>query len=932
MKEERGFHIFRPNLTSMGWKTVVLTVLLSLSLILGSFSLWSVKTSKSENPASVKHALWVPPTLSATTSSLFSLSSGSVSQYSHPDASKQTIGLWAWNRYLRDISAEPSMLRKSSYCIRWSNDVQGEKNPLAEELGVNCVQSVGDNITVQFESGYFKAPYQQNQVTLIVVVKECSSVDAGRILERWDGAIVFVSIPQCVSDFKGLSGVRQEQSILVVSIPEFSKEEDKSEVSVSYAAMVNIGVNLAKSRFVLLLEPNVIPSSNLPSYIERSVTSEFEKKNIVVLVPSVSSCSSDSAFLPNSLKELKTVKRACGRQNISTSFFLQSDFEQWMEFSSISSNLMFPQGGSTFFEHGSFLFSKISLDGTLIHFNEALTGYPCFNSYFKLAMNVSNVILGVVPGLFTAQITEQNRLSYVKISMHSLDYLFLESHNQWKYAQEKRSQTSHIKQSYCLRWCPIDFEVDDRNLYPEQSKSSSSVELVYEADFQHKGKTRLAAKCCHFITQDSLDVLYDSRRIDSEDSSDVTLVTFGSYDRVESFMEMARRWKGPSVVLFYCVDYNDHITNEPCTAQQALLAEKLLLERPSNSLVVAYIAKKDVDSSTLSEFNSFIYRSKKKFYTLPYLPINSFRNIVLDLARTRFVLPIDIDLAPDVALRSALRRLIPELSLREKVAWIVPHFEHRRCKNESLNLLPEVAQELASQITKGRIRPFHAELLYLKLKTSDSNFDEDCPKIEREIWPDLVGAQKLTRYRHWIEVACNMTEKESSTFYSVDRERVRSPEDRILWEPYVLIDRANNIGPLIRYNELFVGRFFNKVAFITSLRDLGYEFEVIYDHFLIHQKHEQSPYAQNLDHLFDPMLELLHALGDEIRADPLRNRQNKFWSRTKLSGRFLPQEVDAYFNSNAMTFFAVIGIVGYVSFSQFSKRFTVQRVERKKER
>eukprot|EP00475_Leptophrys_vorax_P002454 TRINITY_DN11364_c0_g1_i1.p1 TRINITY_DN11364_c0_g1~~TRINITY_DN11364_c0_g1_i1.p1 ORF type:complete len:355 (-),score=59.70 TRINITY_DN11364_c0_g1_i1:28-939(-) len=284
------------------------------------------------------------------------------------------------------------------------------------------------------------------------------------------------------------------------------------------------------------------------------------------------------------------------------------------------------------------------------------------------------------------------------------------------------------------------------------------------------------------------------------------------------------------------------------------------------------------------------------------------------MAKTRFVLPVDMDLAPDVSLRQFLKQSIPWMARHDRVAWVVPHFEHRRCKNESLNVLPETVPELIYQIKRGRIRPFHVELLYWRLNLSNQDFDKDCPKIEREIWPDLVGAAKLTRYRHWIETAQQSDGKFAADAYRLDASLTSSQTDHLHWEPYVVVDRANNLGAIVRYNELFVGRFFNKVSFVTSLRSLGYRFQVLHNHFLIHQKHEASPYQQHLDHLFDPMLKLIEALEDEIRADPHGTRQSKYWLKSSLHRRFLliPVEVTSQVNLSHVLVLVVVCAIIFV--------------------
>ena len=86
------------------------------------------------------------------------------------------------------------------------------------------------------------------------------------------------------------------------------------------------------------------------------------------------------------------------------------------------------------------------------------------------------------------------------------------------------------------------------------------------------------------------------------------------------------------------------------------------------------------------------------------------------------------------------------------------------------------------------------------------------------------------------------------------------------WEPYIITSRVESRGLLPRYNEVFTGRFFNKVAWISTLRSLGYRFYNLAPHFLVHKTHRLHHFTSSLLYTHHPvMMKAMVATVIEVR-------------------------------------------------------------------
>ena len=162
--------------------------------------------------------------------------------------------------------------------------------------------------------------------------------------------------------------------------------------------------------------------------------------------------------------------------------------------------------------------------------------------------------------------------------------------------------------------------------------------------------------------------MLDSRRSRKEM---VTLSTFGTWDRLSAFDRVDRNWPGPKVLVVFFEDYQSQPV--PVSVQIPELEERA--RGWSNVKVVYYYARRQDDEALFSPWSVFNDSGSYK----PMIPVNSLRNLAVDLAETELVFPVDIDFYPSVTAYNQLERLSYDANLPEKFAFLVPHFEFRSC-------------------------------------------------------------------------------------------------------------------------------------------------------------------------------------------------------------------------------------------------------------
>jgi hypothetical protein len=255
-------------------------------------------------------------------------------------------------------------------------------------------------------------------------------------------------------------------------------------------------------------------------------------------------------------------------------------------------------------------------------------------------------------------------------------------------------------------------------------------------------------------------------------------------------------------------------------------------------------------------------------------PVNMLRNLCADLATTNWILPLDADFVPSLGLYAAMRHSLREVGLRNNVGIVVPHFEIREPDVNGTGPQwhgppPANFEELAQALTSGKVRPFHssnAEFgpLFSTLKLPGDGHTKH-PKYGSATSVESVANRPAdgggwhaglihTNYSRWFydslggkggayavpqnATALDVTKKKPTGSRRYDTMSGRSGGPG--WEPFLALKRYTNEGAdsIPRYHEGFVGRYFNKVHFVTELRSQNMQFVVLRQQFLVHLPHK----------------------------------------------------------------------------------------------
>ena len=158
----------------------------------------------------------------------------------------------------------------------------------------------------------------------------------------------------------------------------------------------------------------------------------------------------------------------------------------------------------------------------------------------------------------------------------------------------------------------------------------------------------------------------------------------------------------------------------------------------------------------------------------------------------------------------------------------------------------------------GRIRPF--ESCFASCYNFGLNFSLFSPqacqnRIEKTF--DRLDLGRLTGYEAWVSETRRWIDSGDQTqIVSRIQKRLSSS-----WEPYLIA----SIPQLTRYNEMFVGRYFDKVSFVTSQTAKNMSYHRVTGEFLFHQAHPQSLESMSLHLKFrshqERMRRLFHAVS-----------------------------------------------------------------------
>jgi hypothetical protein len=300
-----------------------------------------------------------------------------------------------------------------------------------------------------------------------------------------------------------------------------------------------------------------------------------------------------------------------------------------------------------------------------------------------------------------------------------------------------------FQHQYCMRWCPIeDFvNVSEWSLYrdldPEEARELGSYAKTQARDvYQKFTADALNITCCQIATRESFTVVYDSRH-SNDLEHDVTLVTFGTYDRLSAIHEIRKRWKGPIVLAFYLEDHNDLIFQKNLVPNRYSANEEfrrishvVSSGQWDNIAILTYLNRFETDKTRLKigfngdYFNlrtgkfhdtngSAVVLSREEAFSLDLLllaefPINSMRNVVQDFVQTRYVFAIDMDFIPDYGAYKYFVEQTWSIESLDKAGIILPHFDRRNCSwSAERYRYPIDFVQLDTQMKAGLIQPFH---------------------------------------------------------------------------------------------------------------------------------------------------------------------------------------------------------------------------------
>eukprot|EP00543_Licmophora_paradoxa_P017554 CAMPEP_0202473784 /NCGR_PEP_ID=MMETSP1360-20130828/91982_1 /ASSEMBLY_ACC=CAM_ASM_000848 /TAXON_ID=515479 /ORGANISM="Licmophora paradoxa, Strain CCMP2313" /LENGTH=255 /DNA_ID=CAMNT_0049100845 /DNA_START=211 /DNA_END=978 /DNA_ORIENTATION=- len=206
----------------------------------------------------------------------------------------------------------------------------------------------------------------------------------------------------------------------------------------------------------------------------------------------------------------------------------------------------------------------------------------------------------------------------------------------------------------------------------------------------------------------------------------------------------------------------------------------------------------DTNSNILNRFVSFhIFVERPPYQENPKRPvnrhpINRLRNLAMRNIQTDFVFLSDIDFIPTANAHDQLAPLV-QRDLSPKTLWVLPAFErfsdNKKKPITDVNLIPKTKLDLRKAIDAKHVAPFHE---YFK------------------------PGHGPTQYKKWIS---------SEQMYTI--------EYHYLFEPYVIAHRQG----LPQYFPEFRGFANNKMTWFVEAHLLGYKFEVLPQHFVVHMNH-----------------------------------------------------------------------------------------------
>jgi hypothetical protein len=417
----------------------------------------------------------------------------------------------------------------------------------------------------------------------------------------------------------------------------------------------------------------------------------------------------------------------------------------------------------------------------------------------------------------------------------------------WAASQTGRSSQGATKHTYCfsrcalLRCCPgqsatIRVVHDSIQLGVEVTSVDDHMPRVREAQSPSMPMLQKGHGDVEQTQSESQDESAPSSRDEAPNRAalagalDITLVTHGTLDRLAAFAVIDAVWPGPKVAVFVVPALGKN-----STAEEALVTLRAATQQWTNVRVVL---------CTLTATSDFF--TKRMGSATPEIPINTLRNVGVDYAPTNYVFPLDMDFIPSRRLYAKLRRTyLPLLAHVDRAAVVLPHWETLKCTKTPLvskkavaaetpahraQTLPLTFNELDKQVRAGRAQPFHvrtdmvipATLIGAVAAAADCAHDTD----------DWLAGVQASNYPRWYRDSLSQRDGVVPLPLAVRPHMLRN------YEPFVIVRQVEADGTrLPRYQEEFVGRYKNKVAWVTTLRAHRYQFQLMLGEFVLHLPH-----------------------------------------------------------------------------------------------
>lgn len=181
-------------------------------------------------------------------------------------------------------------------------------------------------------------------------------------------------------------------------------------------------------------------------------------------------------------------------------------------------------------------------------------------------------------------------------------------------------------------------------------------------------------------------------------------------------------------------------------------------------------------------------------------PVNILRNNAVRLATTALVMLLDVDFYPSSGLHDYVMQNYAMLSSQASrdlhpIAFVIPAFE----QVSDRNVFPRDKTELLRMVEDKTIKPMFEGV-------------DEMPHIYS------------TRHDLWYK-----------------KDRMYEARDHALFEPYVIVAK-NRIPP---FDERFIYYGNDKIQHALLMKQLGFKFMVVPDHFIVHQIHDVSQWGKD---------------------------------------------------------------------------------------